>query len=127
MRLVINKKPKVTTTDGQKKFMEEFESSYRRMNPLEEGKLGNFIGKMIFKSGGELVKGKLYDKGGKKIIDYHISDFEEPISKQMLLHMKKKLGADFTLITTAGIELHSKELKGNKWRGITIQKQIRNK
>ena len=37
MRLVINRKPKVTTTDGQKKFMEEFESSYRRMNPLDEG------------------------------------------------------------------------------------------
>lgn len=36
MRLVINKKPNVITTDGQQRFMDEFESYYRQMNPLDE-------------------------------------------------------------------------------------------
>jgi hypothetical protein len=52
---------------------------------------------------------------------YKIEDFEEPISKQELLVLKKYLG-EFTLTTNAGIDIHSSEIKNGVWKGITLKR-----
>jgi hypothetical protein len=59
----------------------------------------------------------------EKIIEYRISEFEEPITKQELRTLKKYLG-EFTLITNAGLELHSTEIKNGKWNGIIIKRIV---
>jgi len=65
-------------------------------------------------------------QGDQYIVRYKVRKpeqygYEYPISKKMLRFMKKKLG-EFTFITNAGLELHSREIKGGKWEGIIIKK-----
>ena len=57
-----------------------------------------------------------------KVVIYEITDFEEPISKKDLKSLKKLVGDDFTLITNAGVEIHSSEIENGKWNGITIKR-----
>jgi hypothetical protein len=82
--------------------------------------------KKTFKVGGEVLKNTkvFYPEFSKEpVVNYHIKGFEEPISKKMLLHIKKELGGDYILKTNAGVELHSKEVKNNKWKGIKVLRQ----
>ena len=76
-----------------------------------------------FKLADEELAAKVEKQNGKIFVKYHIEDIEEPISKKMLLYMKKVLGGDFTLITNAGVELHSREVKNNTWKGIKVQRE----
>ena len=56
------------------------------------------------------------------ILEYKITDFEEPITKKELRTLKKYLG-EFTLKTNAGVDIHSSEMNDGKWNGIKIEKQ----
>ena len=79
-----------------------------------------------FKISGEVMKNtKVYYPGFNTtvktpVVNYKIRNFQEPISKKMLLHIKKELGGDYLLKTNAGVELHSKELRNNTWKGIKV-------
>lgn len=79
-----------------------------------------------FKISGEVMKNtKVYYPGFNTtvktpVVNYKIRNFQEPISKKMLLHIKKELGGDYILKTNAGVELHSKELRNNTWKGIKV-------
>jgi hypothetical protein len=76
-----------------------------------------------FKISGEVMKNtKIYHQEFNKtpVVNYKIRGFQEPISKKMLLHIKKELGGDYILKTNAGVELHSKELRNNTWKGIKV-------
>jgi hypothetical protein len=68
------------------------------------------------------MKGKLKVDRKLKVITYKITDFEEPISKDTLVYLKSNMMGDFTLITNAGVEIHSTEMKNGKWNGITIKR-----
>ena len=57
-----------------------------------------------------------------KTLTYKITEFKEPISKDGLRYLKKIMGGDFTLITNAGLEIHSSEMENGKWNGITIKR-----
>ena len=54
-------------------------------------------------------------------IEYKITEIEDPITKDELKVLKKFLG-EFTLKTNAGIDIHSSEVKGGKWNGITLKR-----
>lgn len=54
------------------------------------------------------------------IIEYKISQIENPITKDELRVLKKFLG-EFTLKTNAGLDIHSSEVKDGKWNGITLK------
>ena len=54
-------------------------------------------------------------------IEYKINEIEDPITKDELKVLKKFLG-EFTLKTNAGIDIHSSEVKGGKWNGITLKR-----
>lgn len=60
-------------------------------------------------------------ESGKPYVKYVIEDMEEPITKEVLRKIKSELG-EYTLITNAGVELHSSELIGGVWNGITIKR-----
>lgn len=55
------------------------------------------------------------------IIEYKISQIENPISKDELRVLKKFLG-EFVLKTNAGVDIHSSELKDGKWNGIKLER-----
>lgn len=90
-------------------------------------------GTQTFTADGDTLTVNVEKKGGIPIVNYKITDFEEPITKKMLLTMKQKLG-DFVLSTNAGVEIRSSEAEpvsnkfGKKmsntfnWKGITIHK-----
>jgi hypothetical protein len=82
--------------------------------------------KQKFVVGKEKFSPDVKKEGDQYIVRYKVRKpeqygYEYPISKKMLRFMKKKLG-EFTFITNAGLELHSREIKGGKWEGITIKK-----
>lgn len=54
-------------------------------------------------------------------IEYKITEIEDPITKDELKVLKKFLG-EFTLTTNAGLDIHSSEVKGGKWNGITLKR-----
>ena len=54
-------------------------------------------------------------------IEYKITEIEDPITKDELKVLKKFLG-EFTLKTNAGLDIHSSEVKGGKWNGITLNR-----
>lgn len=54
-------------------------------------------------------------------IEYKITDFEKNITKDELRVLKKFLG-EFTLKTNAGLDIHSSEVSGGKWNGITLKR-----
>ena len=54
-------------------------------------------------------------------IEYKITEIENPITKEELKVLKKFLG-EFTLKTNAGLDIHSSEMKGGKWNGITLKR-----
>lgn len=54
-------------------------------------------------------------------IEYKITEIEDPITKDELKVLKKFLG-EFTLKTNAGLDIHSSEVKGGKWNGITLKR-----
>ena len=56
-----------------------------------------------------------------RVIEYKIKEIENPITKEELRVLKKFLG-EFTLKTNAGIDIHSSEVKGDKWNGITLKR-----
>ena len=56
-----------------------------------------------------------------KVIEYKISEIENPITKEELRVLKKFLG-EFTLKTNAGVDIHSSELKDGKWNGIKLER-----
>ena len=55
------------------------------------------------------------------VIEYKIEEIENPITKEELMVLKKFLG-EFTLKTNAGLDIHSSEVKGDKWNGITLKR-----
>ncbi len=79
-----------------------------------------------------MVQGSKRRDGGNVTdygIAYFIEDFEEPISKNMLRHIKEefRIGktahrGEVTLYTNAGLEVHSKEMKDGAFEGIKIEK-----
>lgn len=67
------------------------------------------------------LKGRLDVQQETNTVIYVIEDFEEPITKKMLRTMKEQLGGGkMTLITNAGVEVHSTELVNKVWNGIKI-------
>lgn len=56
-----------------------------------------------------------------RVIEYKIEEIENPITKEELRVLKKFLG-EFTIKTNAGIDIHSSEVKGDKWNGITLKR-----
>ena len=68
------------------------------------------------------MKGKLNIDLNKKTVTYKITEIEEPITKKVLRYLKESMKGDFTLITNAGLEIHSSEMKDGKWNGITIKR-----
>jgi hypothetical protein len=68
------------------------------------------------------MQGKLNIDLKKKQIIYKITEIEEPISKSKLKELKSDMNGDFTLLTNAGVEIHSSEIEGGKWNGITIKR-----
>lgn len=68
----------------------------------------------------EDLNGKLMINTETNIVSYVIEDFEEPIRKDQLRKIKSELGGNFTLITNAGVEIHSSEIRDNVWNGIRI-------
>ena len=57
----------------------------------------------------------------KIILEYKVEGIEKPITKEELRELKKVFN-EFTLRTNAGIELHSSEVKQNKWENITFER-----
>ena len=57
----------------------------------------------------------------KIILEYKVEEVENPITKEELRELKKVFN-EFTLRTNAGIELHSSEVKQNKWENITFER-----
>lgn len=69
----------------------------------------------------EGLNGQLDVQQETNTVIYVIEDFEEPITKEMLRTMKKQLGGGkMTLVTNAGVEIHSTELKNKVWNNIEI-------
>lgn len=66
------------------------------------------------------LKGQMMVNTDTNVVSYIINDIEEPITKNMLTHIKSELGGNYTLVTNAGVELHSSEVVDNKWNGIRI-------
>jgi len=58
------------------------------------------------------------------VVSYIIEDIEEPITKKMLRHIKSELGGGYTLVTNAGVDLHSSEVVDGKWNEIRIVRYI---
>lgn len=78
--------------------------------------------KKTYTDGDESIEVKIKKDSKGTHVFYKIDDIEEPISKDLLRKIKKDLG-EFMFHTNAGLELHSKEVKNNKWEGITIVKE----
>jgi hypothetical protein len=76
--------------------------------------------------GGEMDEAKIIVDNKNNVVMYFTQGFDE-ISKEELRDYKKQLGGSYILKTNAGIELHSKEMDGDKWEGITIEKVPYNK
>ena len=72
-----------------------------------------------YAKGGYVVKEKI-DKKNKVVI--YFTDGFDMLTKEDLNKYKKQLGGDYTLKTNAGVEVHSGEMDGDKWKGITIEK-----
>jgi hypothetical protein len=66
------------------------------------------------------LNGKLMIQQETNVVSYIIEGFEEPIQKWMLRKIKEQLGGNFTLITNAGVEIHTTEMKNGEWNGIKI-------
>ena len=54
------------------------------------------------------------------LVSYIINEIEEPITKKMLNKIKSELGGGYTLVTNAGVDLHSSEVVDNMWNEIRI-------
>ena len=54
------------------------------------------------------------------LVSYIIYEIEEPITKKMLNKIKSELGGGYTLVTNAGVDLHSSEVIDNMWNEIRI-------
>jgi hypothetical protein len=54
------------------------------------------------------------------LVSYIIYEIEEPITKKMLNKIKSELGGGYTLVTNAGVDLHSSEVVDNMWNEIRI-------
>lgn len=68
------------------------------------------------------LKGVMMVNTNSNVVSYIIKDIEEPITKKMMLKIKTELGGNYTLVTNAGVELHSNEVVNNKWKGIRIMR-----
>ena len=69
------------------------------------------------------LKGTMSVQQETNTVVYEIIEFEDCITKQMLRSMKEQLGGGkMTLITNAGLDIHSSEMNGNTWNGIKILK-----
>jgi len=66
------------------------------------------------------LKGQMMVNTESSVVSYIIEDIEEPITKKMLRHIKTEIGGNYTLVTNAGVELHSSEVVDNQWNGIRI-------
>jgi len=66
------------------------------------------------------LKGVMMVNTESNVVSYIIEDIEEPMTKKMLKHIKSELGGKYTLVTNAGVDLHSSEVVDNKWNDIRI-------
>lgn len=66
------------------------------------------------------LQGDLSLQQFENVVTYMIAEFENPITKKQLWNMKEQLGGGFTLITNAGVEIHTSELKNGIWDNIRI-------
>jgi hypothetical protein len=57
----------------------------------------------------------------RDVIKYKITEIEDNITKAELRVLKKFLG-EFTLKTNAGVDIHSSEIKNDRWNGIKIER-----
>jgi len=66
------------------------------------------------------LNGQMMINTETNVVSYVINDYEEPIRKDQLRKIKSELGGSFTLITNAGVDVHSSELRNNVFENITI-------
>ncbi len=65
------------------------------------------------------LNGQMMINTETNVVSYVINDYEEPIRKDQLRKIKSELGGSFTLITNAGVDGHSSELRNNVFENIT--------
>lgn len=102
--------------EDRKEHVKKLREIYNRKRA--ESKMANGGEVKHFDKDGYVVKEKI-DKKNKVVI--YFTDGFDVLTKNELRNYKKELG-EYTLKTNAGIELHSGEMDGNKWEGITIEK-----